>query len=155
MFKDMFTISGRWGRLNRQRYFGYGFLAGFVWFLLAMGVLLFSLFGGGSGESISAMSFAGAMPSLMLLLIPMYVALIWIQICLTVKRLHDLNHSGWWMLLPAGMGFVAGFLAEMGDAMATVAMLINIPIIIYAIYLLFWSGTKGDNRFGPDPLDQA
>ena len=46
------------------------------------------------------------------------------------KRLHDLDHSGWWQLL----GLVP---------------LVNIGL---GIYLLFWKGTNGENRFGSDPL---
>jgi len=47
-----------------------------------------------------------------------------------VRRLHDLDKSGWWLLV----SFV--------------------PIIGF-IVLLFWftrKGTAGENRFGPDPL---
>ncbi len=46
------------------------------------------------------------------------------------KRLHDLDHSGWWQLL----GLIP---------------LVNIGL---GIYLLFWKGTTGSNRFGVDPL---
>jgi len=47
-----------------------------------------------------------------------------------VRRLHDLDKSGWWLLISL------------------------IPLIGFLI-LLFWfvqQGTKADNRFGPDPL---
>lgn len=48
----------------------------------------------------------------------------------SIRRLHDTNRSGWWLLL---------FL---------------IPLIgtIVAIVLLSLKGTEGENRFGPDPL---
>lgn len=47
-----------------------------------------------------------------------------------VRRLHDVDRSGWWVLL----WFV--------------------PVIGWLV-LLYWAvtrGTTGDNRFGPDPL---
>jgi uncharacterized membrane protein YhaH (DUF805 family) len=47
-----------------------------------------------------------------------------------VRRLHDLDKSGWWLLISL------------------------IPIIGFLI-LLFWfvqQGTSAENRFGPDPL---
>ena len=47
-----------------------------------------------------------------------------------VRRLHDINRSGWWILI----SFVP---------------------IVGAILLLVWhcsKGTQGDNRFGKDPL---
>ncbi len=49
---------------------------------------------------------------------------------LGIRRLHDLGHSGWWWLL----AFV--------------------PVLnfILGIYLIFFKGETGLNRFGPDPL---
>jgi uncharacterized membrane protein YhaH (DUF805 family) len=48
----------------------------------------------------------------------------------SVRRLHDLNHSGWWVL------FI--FIPYLGQ-------------IAFLIYMCF-RGTVGSNRFGPDPL---
>lgn len=50
--------------------------------------------------------------------------------CLNIKRLHDLDKSGWFLLLNL------------------------IPIVNWglSIYLLFFKGTEGPNRFGADPL---
>lgn len=44
-----------------------------------------------------------------------------------VARLHDCNHSGWWILLVIFLGFAAIF-----------------PYIL----LFSWPGTRGPNRFG-------
>ncbi len=58
-----------------------------------------------------------------------YLLLLPPTIAVTVRRLHDLDNSGWWallMLIPIG-GFI----------------------------LFFWNlqkGTEGPNRFGEDPL---
>ena len=54
-----------------------------------------------------------------------------LSILLMVGRLHDLNRSGWFSLL------------------------IFIPLIncVLFLILLFCRGTKGSNRFGPDPLE--
>ncbi|MCA0044300.1 DUF805 domain-containing protein [Celeribacter litoreus] len=52
------------------------------------------------------------------------------SISVWVRRLHDVNRSGWW------------------------AWLILIPLIGWII-LLYWAvkgGTEGPNRFGPDPI---
>lgn len=54
-------------------------------------------------------------------------------IMMQIRRLHDINRSGWWWLI----GFVP---------------------IIGTIILIVWAiqrGTAGDNRFGPDPLAGA
>lgn len=50
-------------------------------------------------------------------------------LAVTVRRLHDTDHSGWWVLL----GFIP---------------------VIGTLVLLWWyiqPGTEGDNRFGPQP----
>lgn len=51
-------------------------------------------------------------------------------IAVTVRRLHDLDRTGWWILL--GL----------------------IPLIGWIILLIWYvtKGTDGPNRFGPDPL---
>jgi uncharacterized membrane protein YhaH (DUF805 family) len=47
-----------------------------------------------------------------------------------IKRLHDLNLSGWWVLVGA------------------------IPFLgpLCGIVIIFTRGTRGPNRYGPDPL---
>ena len=51
------------------------------------------------------------------------------QLGVTVRRLHDTDRSGWWLLLGV------------------------IPLIGSLVLLVFFasSGTLGDNRYGPDP----
>lgn len=60
-----------------------------------------------------------------------YIAMIWPSIALGVKRFHDRNKSGWWVLI------------------------VFVPLIGGLWYLIeagFLEGTKGPNQFGPDPL---
>lgn len=52
-----------------------------------------------------------------------FVALFLPNLAVTVRRYHDSDFRGWWLFVPV-MNFV----------------------------LLFLKGTKGDNRYGPDPL---
>ena len=47
-----------------------------------------------------------------------------------VKRLHDLGHSGWWVLL-------------------FIVPLINLLLLLY---LFFFRGQMGGNQYGPDPI---
>jgi uncharacterized membrane protein YhaH (DUF805 family) len=92
------------------------------------------------------------------------------SLAVAVRRLHDLDRSGWWVLLPFGpfvIGAVlmaAGFMQAMsgsGDGMGAAAMagmvLIGVGLIC-AIVLLVWyctEGTRGPNRFGEDPKGVA
>ena len=52
------------------------------------------------------------------------------SICVTVRRLHDQDRSGWWILV--------AFVPAIGAIVLLVFMILR--------------GTEGDNRFGPDPL---
>ena len=51
-------------------------------------------------------------------------------ICVAIRRMHDKDKSGWWLLI------------------------IFVPLLgaLYILYLFVTRGTQGDNRFGPDPL---
>lgn len=64
------------------------------------------------------------------------VGLLWLgtlipSIAVGVRRLHDSDRSGWWLLL--------GLIPFFGT-------------IILLVFLIM-SGTRGPNRFGPDPVD--
>ena len=54
------------------------------------------------------------------------------SLAVSVRRLHDTNRSGWWMLLV--------FLPLIGQLVLLVFMVLD--------------GTPGANRFGPDPKQQ-
>ncbi|MDO5786367.1 MAG: DUF805 domain-containing protein [Phascolarctobacterium sp.] len=62
---------------------------------------------------------------LLLLIVALVLACICSGICLTIKRWHDLNKSGWYTLLCI--------------------------LIIPAIYIIFAKGTDGPNNYGPKP----
>lgn len=61
------------------------------------------------------------------------LALLLPSIAVEVRRLHDLERSGWWWWL-------------------------NLAPIVGPLWLLYWNcsaGTRGTNRFGPDPLRES
>jgi uncharacterized membrane protein YhaH (DUF805 family) len=65
-------------------------------------------------------------PILMLMALLLYA---WIAICITVKRLHDMDATGW----------------------------LSIPVVIIPIAVILvgaFPGTVGPNQFGPDPLER-
>jgi uncharacterized membrane protein YhaH (DUF805 family) len=86
-------------------------------------------------------------------------------IAVGLKRLHDRDKSGWWLLifylLPSalfGIGAVIFFYGlgaeEAGGVIGgTVIYLIGVAVLVWAIVELgCLRGTDGPNRFGPDPL---
>jgi uncharacterized membrane protein YhaH (DUF805 family) len=57
------------------------------------------------------------------------VAMFLPTLAIGIRRLHDIDHTGWWMLIWL--------------------------TIIGSLLLIYWAcvrGTPGPNRFGPDPL---
>ena len=82
------------------------------------------------------------------------------SIAVGVRRLHDTNRSGWWLLIaliPYGLMVLAGIFAMDGaGAIGLLAMigLISVVALIGAVVLLIFMvlpGTPGDNRYGPPP----
>jgi uncharacterized membrane protein YhaH (DUF805 family) len=99
-------------------------------------------------------------------------ALLWLativpSLAVGVRRLHDTNRSGWWMLLPiipyslaivlGGAAMMAGAAAGGGAGMmagAGVAGLFMLIGLICGLVLLFFMvqpSAPGDNRYGPNP----
>jgi len=83
------------------------------------------------------------------------------SLAVTVRRLHDSNRTGWWVLGVWGPYLalipmsVMMFLSRAGAVgFAIFAILAYIAILVFGIILLvfmFMDGTRGPNRFGPDP----
>ena len=71
------------------------------------------------------------------------IASIWIHAAICVKRLHDMNLTGWWYLLY----YLAVALSVYLTQKAGLVFLLSI------IVLSLRRGTQGPNRFGPDPLE--
>lgn len=81
--------------------------------------------------------------------------LAWVFIATSVKRLHDRDRSGWWLVLFFGVPLLYGrFADDLGDSYALAALgLAAIVLYIWGLVeLLFLKGTHESNRFGPDPL---
>ena len=120
MKKEYFSFEGR---LNRKKYFLRTLLVSLIYSII-MGVSMSVLIGGGLYGNSSGLALLGT-----LLLIASSVVGTVMLFSFAVRRAHDLNHSGWYVLL---------------------------GILIYPyVQFLFQKGTVGDNRYGPDPLQQV
>ncbi|MGH6780828.1 MAG: DUF805 domain-containing protein [Sphingomonadaceae bacterium] len=118
------------GRSRRKEYWMYTLLV-FIIYLVAM--FLDSMLGFGSTDRYADMSETGASVGFnssggIITLIAM-LALFIPSLAVGIRRLHDTDRSGWWILI--GL----------------------IPLIGAIVLLVFYctDGTKGPNRFGPDP----
>ena len=69
-------------------------------------------------------------------------------IILKVKRFHDINYSGWWVLLLMAPVLVISKEFVLLSEMHQFILLLG---IFCGLALFVAPGTKGDNRFGPEP----
>lgn len=80
-------------------------------------------------------------------------------LAVTVRRLHDTNRSGWWILIAVIPYFIVGVVAGaaiVGGSMAGLAGagLLGLVALAGAVVLLIFMvlpGTRGDNKYGSDP----
>ncbi len=122
MFKAPFSFDGR---IRRIEYFLSGIIGGIV-FGVAYSLGLATLFLGAAAGSAGGSLFG------ILIGIVAGIASIWFSLAQGVKRLHDLNKSGWLILICC------------------------VPIIgwVFSLYMLFADGTVGPNQYGEDPKNR-
>lgn len=81
--------------------------------------------------------------------------LLWWYFAAWIKRLHDRNKTGWWLvpyfIVP---GIYSQFEDRLPDsnAMALLGLAVSIVAFWGLVEMLCLKGTTGPNRFGPDPL---
>lgn len=115
-------------------------------------------------DSIIGMKVAGPYGPLSLLVL---LGLLVPNIAVSVRRLHDTNRTGWWILAPivpyilafvlgsaamlgaAGSGSSAGMAAGMG--IAGLFMLACLAALVALLVFYCMPGTAGENRYGADP----
>lgn len=109
------------GRIGRLRYLAYGAGLGLIFYaVLLIALIPFGgLFGGGSSSSFLALAVMGVL----------YIPMLVFSWGFMVRRLNDMNRSGWFSLL----------------------MLIPLVNFFVALYLIFGRGTDGVNNYGAPP----
>ena len=114
------------GRANRAKFW----LVALA--IVVIEVILFAVILGGAALSGDPEQIAAAMgPVASVVILAFVVIATWISIAVAVKRYHDRNKSGWWVLI------------------------VFVPVIGGLWYLIecgFLRGTPGPNTYGPDPL---
>ena len=117
--QDYFSFEGR---LNRKPYIIRSFIIFAAMFILF--VLSYILFGNEYGYSSTPEDICDTL---------VVLAAIVANLSISVRRLHDLNKTGWLFLL-------------------TFVPVLNVAL---EIYMLFVKGTEGPNQYGPDPLQNS
>lgn len=135
------------GRLGRIRYLAYALglsLAAFAIVAVIIGVT------GGLG-ALATGSVEGLMGGMgvaaILISIPVFIALMVFSIFLVIKRLHDMNWSGW-VALPFFL------LPYLGAALMFVSPVLYFACIavqmVVGLLLVFYPGTRGANAYGAE-----
>ena len=70
------------------------------------------------------------------------------SIGVSVRRLHDVNKSGWFLLLPVPFNIVGRLFERSTGDMSLVFTIIGLGISIYLLVLYCTDGNKKNNKFG-------
>jgi uncharacterized membrane protein YhaH (DUF805 family) len=76
-------------------------------------------------------------------------------IAVAVRRLHDTNRTGFWLLAPAAVSIVWLGAFSAGAVAGIVYQILLLSVIATSIAIfVFWvlPGTDGENKYGPDPI---
>jgi uncharacterized membrane protein YhaH (DUF805 family) len=144
-----FLFSPR-GRINRAKYWLFVVVSFAILSVLgaAMAVVSLDRIRSGVGFPIGGMIAIGIV----------YLVLLVIGIFVGIKRLHDRDKSGWWLLVfylvPMVLSGISGILSRNG--IGALFALGSLAISIWAfVELGCLRGTVGPNRYGEDPLAPA
>jgi uncharacterized membrane protein YhaH (DUF805 family) len=80
---------------------------------------------------------------------------LWVFLAASVKRLHDRDRSGWWMI---PFFLVPGLYKQFSDRLpdSSSMFLVGIGVLVFIVWgfieMYCLRGTSSANRFGPDPL---
>ncbi len=141
-FGRLFSFSGRTTRLNYWRIYLASTAA-----LAVVGCAGFFLATSFQIGALSAISLIGAAP------------IAWIGWARAVRRLHDRNKSGWWLLVFYAPVVAALALknpwvsANLSDAALAAVSFAALALLAWGfVELGLLRGTRGPNQYGPDPL---
>jgi uncharacterized membrane protein YhaH (DUF805 family) len=164
------------GRINRAKYW-YAIVASSVACLVFLSIVAYAI-GGITGAGVKSVnlyfldwlrdfpsfpfsvSFRDAAPSSAVVLFyamgaPIFVVGTWFLAATSVKRLHDRNKSGWWIfpffIAPGLLDRLSDWIDAPTAAVFVSAIAFGLTIWCF-VELLCLRGTRGPNRFGPDPL---
>jgi uncharacterized membrane protein YhaH (DUF805 family) len=149
----LFTFTGR---INRAKYWlAVAIYLAITTLLIAIGMIMFgnSLLAIGDEETddiVVGLLSRGIGFTLIVLVV--YIPMVISGFMVGIKRLHDRNKSGWWLLV---FYVLPGALNTIGDILAAgwIFTLASFVVSLWALVELgILRGTAGPNRYGPDPL---
>ncbi len=149
-YKKMFVPNGRASR----REFWYFQLYMFLIYIAVVSLFAQVLTWTYGRSSVTALGTAPGF--LIMLLILVYILSLPALFCVTVRRLHDTNVSGWWIVCPLLSFLIVQILAQMDLDYGWKAFwigLASLPFIIILLWCLKPSYPK-ENHYGPVPDEE-
>ena len=83
------------------------------------------------------------------------VVWLWIVAAAGIKRLHDGDRRGEWVILPIGLGASLAVMIASAHQSAGALLPGTGLVVLFALPLGLLKGSPGPNRYGPDPLAPA
>ncbi len=154
---------------GRSRRMEYWMFQVFMFLVYMAMVVLMMVVGGGAlmaaGDP-STVAAAGGAAMIIFALYGLFALAMFIpSLAVSVRRLHDTNRSGWWILAPiAGyvIMVVGGLMAAaspdnpgFGGVLAIVGIVAVLGLGLTLLVFMFLEGTRGPNNYGPDPKGEA
>lgn len=143
------------GRINRARYW----LVALINLAIFTACLVFAL-------ALIGLEISNATPwtdapvnyLFMAILAVVGLLMIWSNTAAGIKRLHDRDQSGWWMLVFWGIGAIVDFLQETATTSSS-KFILGVGSFAVTVWIIIelgcLRGTQGPNRFGSDPLEAS
>ena len=156
-------FSGRSRRTEYWMFFLFQILLGVAFWVLLAIVGGSALMTGGDPTALAAAG--GAAMIIFALYGLVSLALIIPAIAVTVRRLHDTNRTGWWVLAPIigyVIMFIGGIMAAgspdnpgLGGILALIGGITALVLALVLLVFMVLEGTRGPNNYGPDPKGEA
>lgn len=139
------------GRSRRREYWLFALFLLLVYLVMALtiGAAAVGILSGGAGAS----GFSGASHIMALLFGLFLLAILIPALAVGVRRLHDIDRTGWWIVAPTVLSVLSILLG--GTGLAVIFSLLSVVASITLLVFACLEGTRGPNRFGPDPKDPA
>jgi uncharacterized membrane protein YhaH (DUF805 family) len=72
-----------------------------------------------------------------------------------IKRLHDLNLTGWLWIINIIPFFQNPFTLDITSTFGMIMVFLTLVSTIFSFYTTFWPGTNGPNKYGDPPLPRS
>jgi uncharacterized membrane protein YhaH (DUF805 family) len=83
-----------------------------------------------------------------------YLAILIPFLAVSTRRLHDTNHSGWWLIAfftPLISRYLLWFIPNLGLFTLTIMSLISFVLFIIFLIFMLSSSQPNENKYGPNP----